>query len=80
MVDRQASVHYCQLNMKIDAHFLRILRTNAGYSQRGLAEVAGISHSHLSYIENEEREPRERVIKKIADALGVSVAELVQQP
>lgn len=63
--------------MDIDPAYLRRLREFAGKSIRQLAREAEISHSHLAYIENGRRKPKEGVVKKLADALGVSMEDLL---
>lgn len=63
--------------MDIDPAQLRRLREFGGRSIRQLAKEAGISHSHLAYIENGRRKPKEAVIKKLADALDVPMEDLL---
>ncbi len=63
--------------MPIDIRELRRIRQYSGLSQRQLASEAGISHSHLAYIEKGERQARESVAKRLADALGVSMEEIM---
>ena len=55
---------------------LAVYRFAAGLSQKELAERAGISRSGLAYIETARHGPRAITARAIADALGVSVAEL----
>lgn len=64
--------------MEIDIPYLIRLRQFSGRSIRQLAKEAGVSHSHLAYIETGKREPGEGIVKKLADALDVSVEELVR--
>lgn len=52
-------------------------RTRAGLSQRALAKQAEVSHSHIAYIESGERTPSPGIVKKLADALSVSVDTLM---
>lgn len=63
--------------MDIDRAYLRRLREFAGKSIRQLAKEAGVSHSHLAYVENGKRKPKEGVIKKLADALDVPIEDLI---
>lgn len=56
---------------------LRHFRTRANLTLRELAEAAGTTPSHLSLIENGHREPRLALLKDLASALGVEVAELL---
>lgn len=62
--------------MNIDRIRLRRLREFSGKSIRQLAREANVSHSHLAYIESGGRKPKEGVVKKLADALGVSMEDL----
>lgn len=63
--------------MDIDRRNLKRLRQFAGKSIRALAEEAEISHSHLAYIESGARKPSEGMVKKLADALGVPMEDLL---
>ena len=63
--------------MTINRPHLRRLREFAGKSIRQLAKEAEISHSHLAYVENGNRKPSEGVVKKLADALDVSMEDLI---
>lgn len=55
---------------------LRALRDTRGLSQRDLAKKAGIYHTQVAMIESATRPPTLRTLVKIADGLGVNVAEL----
>lgn len=50
--------------------------TRRGYSQNKLAKLAQISQSGLSSIISGASSPKENTLRAIADALGVTVAEL----
>ncbi len=63
--------------MKIDTGRLRRLRIEAGLSLRALALAAGVSHDTAMEIEAGKRSPHPATVKKLADALSVSVGELV---
>lgn len=54
-----------------------MLREIRGLSQRELAECAEISTGTLSHIENGGRQPSVEMLYKIADALNVSIINLV---
>ena len=43
-----------------------------------LAEIVGVSPTHISYILNNKREPSIELLGKIANALGVSIDEIFQ--
>jgi DNA-binding XRE family transcriptional regulator len=42
-----------------------------------LAETIGISQSHMSSLETDQREPSVSLLKKLAEALSVSVDDLI---
>lgn len=60
----------------VNRHHLKRARQFAGKSIRVLASEAGVSHSHLAYVEKGHRKASESVVKKLADALGVPIEEL----
>jgi XRE family transcriptional regulator, regulator of sulfur utilization len=57
-------------------HAIRELRLAQKFTQEALAHGAGITVGHLSKIERGQTNPTWETIAAIADALGVSVAEL----
>jgi transcriptional regulator with XRE-family HTH domain len=60
---------------------IRAARKTAGLSQEELARRAGMSLKGMSYIERGHIEdPHYSSLSKIADALGVSVGELLEDP
>jgi transcriptional regulator with XRE-family HTH domain len=57
---------------------LKEIRRRKGWSQQKLAEVAGLSYVTIAKIEqNRAKEPTIHSMIKIADALGVSIDEIV---
>ena len=56
---------------------LRRIRTEQGKSQRALAAAAGITQAALFRIESGEADPRLSTLRKLAEALGVTVAEII---
>lgn len=60
------------------AHRLRQLRRARELSQEALAGLAGVHPKHLSEIERANKDPRATTVIRIADALGVSAAELYE--
>jgi transcriptional regulator with XRE-family HTH domain len=59
---------------------LRYYREHAPMTQAELAEKSGIVQHHLSRIERCEVEPRPSTIRRLAEILGVTVAELIGGP
>ena len=55
---------------------IRVLRERAGLSQEALAAKAGIHRTYMGGVERGERNPCLKNILRLADALGVSAAEL----
>jgi transcriptional regulator with XRE-family HTH domain len=54
---------------------LKTYRENAGLSQRALASRAGVPSSSISLIENRKVSPSVSSLKRLLDALGVSLSE-----
>lgn len=55
---------------------VRKTRTAAGLTQEALADRAGLDRSYIGGVERGERNPTLSVIVKIAEGLGVTLAEL----
>jgi transcriptional regulator with XRE-family HTH domain len=55
------------------------LRRSKGFSQRSLAEEAGVSPSSVYEIEVGRRKPNPSTLRKIAVALGVEVIDLLEE-
>jgi transcriptional regulator with XRE-family HTH domain len=53
------------------------LRQAAGYSQRELAKVTGISQRMIAYYEKQPQFPPMHVIAQLSDALGIPAQELL---
>lgn len=58
------------------AQKIKVLREECGWNQSRLAKEAGVTASAISMIESGQRAPSLVVIRKISDALKVSVSEL----
>jgi transcriptional regulator with XRE-family HTH domain len=56
---------------------VRRLRENLGWTQEQLAEVAEMSATYIGFIERGENVPTLTIILKLADALGVTPAQLI---
>lgn len=59
---------------------IKQIRTGENITQKQLAEKLSIVQSTVAMWENNKREPDIETIKKIAAALGVPVAELLEEP
>lgn len=53
------------------------LRKAQSLTQRDLAEKLGVSQSHVARWESERSQPRKKALEDIADALEVSVEEIL---
>lgn len=60
-------------DLEIQVKRIRLLR---GMSLRELAEASGVGEANISRIENGKQSPHPATVRKLAKALGVSVAEL----
>lgn len=58
------------------ARTIRQLRRDRELSQEALASAAGIHPKHLSEIERANKDPRATTVARLAQALGMSTAEL----
>jgi transcriptional regulator with XRE-family HTH domain len=56
---------------------LRVLREERGLTLKEAAELAGVSHFTLIYLESSKRPPYMPTVTKIARAYGVTIEELV---
>jgi ribosome-binding protein aMBF1 (putative translation factor) len=56
---------------------VKVWREHRGLSQRVLAEQAGMNYAYLSQIETGARKGAVRTMKKLAQALGVDLGDLV---
>lgn len=56
---------------------IKAARQRAVYGQAELARAAGITPNALWQIENGRREPRPAMIRKLAAALGIDPASLI---
>ena len=61
------------------ANAIRHLRRERELPQEALGAAAGLSGRHVSVIERAERDPRATTVVRLADALGVTVAELYHE-
>jgi transcriptional regulator with XRE-family HTH domain len=59
---------------------LRVLRAERGLTVRQVAELSGVAKETISQIERGERHPYDRTLAKLAQAYGVPVGELIEQP
>src|SRR5215216_4331344 len=63
--------------MEVDGVKLREIRLDAGFSQDELHQMTGVSRDTISKMETGDRpNPHPRTLRKLAQALGVSVADI----
>jgi transcriptional regulator with XRE-family HTH domain len=62
---------------RIMATRLRALRARRKLSQRGLAEVSGVSREYIARIELGQHDPTVSTLVKLAKALGVKPGRLL---
>jgi transcriptional regulator with XRE-family HTH domain len=57
---------------------LQALRNKRGLSQRELAERSGVSREYIARLETARQDPTLSTLEKLAKALGVKVARLLE--
>jgi DNA-binding XRE family transcriptional regulator len=84
-VDNQLLVVYNQDNQRLIVRrivmhgtTLCCLRKAAGLSRKRLAEIVGVSQQFIYQLEKGEKAPRLDTAKRIADALGCTVDDLLK--
>lgn len=65
--------------MKTVGEYIRAKREDRGLSAKELAKNAGISDSHIIYIEKGQRKPTFDVVMKVLRALNADVQEFLQE-
>jgi transcriptional regulator with XRE-family HTH domain len=58
---------------------LVIFRKAKRWSQKKLADKAGISQTYISELEAEKKQPTIPIVEKLASALGVSISKILNQ-
>ena len=58
---------------------LKVIRDRCNMTQAQLAEKVGVNRSHIAKIENNDTDGSVADLTKIAAALGVSVADLLDE-
>jgi transcriptional regulator with XRE-family HTH domain len=66
--------------MEVNGMRIRELRLDAGLSQAELAELAHTTRQGISMIERGRRNPQPRTTRRLAEALGTTVAEIRKRP
>ncbi len=64
----------------LDGPKIAVLRDLQGLTTRAFAAKVGISESHMGRIESNERSGSPEVRRRIAEALGVDIADLRRTP
>ena len=65
--------------IEIDPEKLRRARHHQGYSLREFGRISSTNHNQLWMYENGRRNPQPRVIRRLAEALGVEVRDLLRE-
>lgn len=65
--------------VKTNGGMIRRRRIELGHGMNRFAALAGISGAALSRIENGQRQPRPETLKKITDALGCQINEVIAE-
>ncbi|MEU3836104.1 helix-turn-helix domain-containing protein [Streptomyces microflavus] len=65
--------------METNGLLIRRRRIALGHGVNRFARIAGISGAALSRIENGQRNPRPETLKKITDALGCPIVEVLSE-
>lgn len=60
-----------------EPHSLRGRRLSAGFSQARLAELSGLTQSHIALIESGRNDPTTTTIVKLADALNTTAEHMI---
>ncbi|MFR1708966.1 MAG: helix-turn-helix domain-containing protein [Clostridium sp.] len=58
---------------------IKNLMREKGLTSRKLAEIVGVSTTHISYVLNNKRDPSVELLEKIASALEVNISDLYNQ-
>ncbi|WP_405695199.1 helix-turn-helix domain-containing protein [Streptomyces coelicoflavus] len=66
--------------MQPDGQAIRRQREHRGYGLRRFATAVGISHTHLSRIEREQRGAQPEVMAGIAELLGCRISDIERDP
>ena len=65
---------------KIFAQNLKRIRLAKGFSQDELGAQCGLTRNYIGNIERQENSPSLQSMEAVADALGVSLLDLFEQP
>jgi transcriptional regulator with XRE-family HTH domain len=65
--------------MEVNVGKLKELRRLRAMSQQELADAAGVGRNTISRIEREETGAQGRTLRRVAEVLGVDVAQLVKR-
>ncbi len=57
---------------------LKTLRKSSGMTQQSLAERVGVSRIYIQALESNRRLPSMKLLQKLAQALGVEAADIVE--
>ncbi len=60
-------------------HAIKVERTKKRLTQKELAEKIGVSATYLSLIENRDRYPSEKILRKIAEGLETTQSKIIEE-
>ena len=63
--------------MQVNPQALRVIRERSGYTVRGLAKAAEVSHASITRIEQGSQNPSPPIVKRLAQALDVPLVALL---
>jgi putative transcriptional regulator len=66
--------------LDIDGTKLKQAREKAGLTPTQVAETIGITRAHLSHLENDKRQPSNRLADELAALYGVRIFDLLKAP
>lgn len=58
---------------------IRMLRSEKGWTQQQLADMAGIGRVHVSELENGKREAGLRMLERLASTFDVKITDLIDE-
>lgn len=60
------------------SEIIRTERKRLGWSQKKLAEKAGLNYNTIYYLESNKSSPKVETCKKLCKVLGISISQLLE--